>query len=73
MDKPKRKLTYQPNEKLMRAAEAYKGKWIVVLRDEILMAGDDPLELQRAVEERGIEYDVIDYVGDWEKPPLVIL
>jgi len=70
-----RKLTYQPNEKLMKAAQAYKGKWIVVLRDEILMAGDDPLQLQREVEERGIEYDVIDYVGDfdWEKPPLVIL
>lgn len=70
----KRKLTYQPNEKLMRAAKAYKGKWIAVLRDEIVLSGDDPLVVKREATERGIEYDVIDYVADWGgRPPKFIL
>jgi hypothetical protein len=29
-----RKIEYQPNAKLARAAEAYRGKWVVIVRNE---------------------------------------
>lgn len=70
---PHRKITYQPNAKLARQAEAYRGKWVVIVRDEIVLAGDDPFELQRKADERGIEYDVLVQIPDWKEPPVYIL
>lgn len=70
---PHRKIDYQPNEKLARQAEAYRGKWVVIVRDEIVLAGDDPFELQRQADERGIEYDALVQIPDWKEPPVYIL
>lgn len=70
----KKKFDYQPNEKLAKALQAYRGKYVVIDRDEVVMSGDDLHELKREADERGIEYDVIDYVSDWKgKPPILIV
>lgn len=70
----KKKFDYQPNEKLAKTLESYRGKWVVIDRDEVLMSGDDLLELQREADARGIEYDLIDYVHDWKgNPPILIV
>jgi len=69
-----RKINYQPNEKLARALEAHKGKWVVIVEDEVVLSGDDPLELQEQARGRGIEYDGLEYVHDWKgEPPILIL
>lgn len=70
---PHREITYQPGERLAKRAEAYRGKWVVIVRDEIVLAGDDPFELQRQADERGIEYDVLIQVPDEKEPPILIL
>lgn len=67
-----RKHHFQPNDKYLRAAEAYKGRWVVVRRDEILLAGDDPRELERQARERGLEYDVIQQVPSEDPEPLIL-
>lgn len=63
----------QPNEKLLKAAEAYRGRWIAIYEDTIVLAGDDPLTVEREAEARGIDYDIIEYVARPEElGPLVV-
>lgn len=70
---PHRKIDDQPNEKLARQAQGYRGKWVVIVRDEIVMAGDDPMELQQKAWDHGIEYDGLEFIPDEKEPPILIL
>jgi hypothetical protein len=70
---PHREITYQPNDKLFRQQEAHRGKWVVIVRDDVVLSGDDPFKLQREADERGIEYDLLIKIPDWKEPPIQIL
>lgn len=77
---PKRariKLPPEDPEKLGKALEQYKRKWVVILGDEVLKAGDDPVELADWARKRGLRYYRVSYVEDWAKfggkPPIYIL
>lgn len=61
-----------PEEKYLRSAEAYRGRWVVIHDDEVLLAGDNPRELQRQARERGLRYDFIEKIPDLDPEPLIL-
>lgn len=66
------KVGWEPSEKLLRELERYRGKWVVIVGERVIVADEDHDVLTNAVRAEHIDWDSIEYVPTGDEPPLIL-
>lgn len=66
------KVGWEPSAELLKKLEAYRGKWVVIVGQDVVLSDIDREALEARIDERHLYWDSIDYVPTGDEPPLIL-
>lgn len=66
------KVGWEPSEELLQKLESYKGKWVVIVDQDVVLSHADRDRLDDEIEQEGLAWDSIRYVPRGDEPPLIL-
>jgi hypothetical protein len=66
------KVGWEPSPELVKKLESYKGKWVVIIGQDIVLADADREALHRNIEQQRLDWDSIEYIPRGDEPPLIL-
>lgn len=66
------KVGWEPSRKLLEELEAYRGKWVVIVGQDVVLSDPDRARLSEIIEKQGLQWDSIDYIPTGDEPPLIL-
>lgn len=66
------KVGWEPGPELLQKLEKYRGSWVAIAGQDVVLADTDRDVLDRKIDEQHVYWDAINYVPTGDEPPLIL-